>query len=246
MDAVAENDFFERQSGFGGQFGGALVQAAHQFEVEGRLAAGVFEFDALEAVLLRRVEDGLDGLQAGGLAHAGGGFADIAVGAVEVAGVGDVQPDGEGFGLGGLGDGGCSGRLDELLAGQFGVNLLAEGFGDGKFLPAPPGGRVENAGTARGVGAEGEVEAVGEGGGVGAGLGVEGKGGGGGNGREAERPVWAGAVVVYFLAASWGKNQQKCFIGAGAVIVALILLAGKQDRCLRVHRVPLETAVAAG
>ena len=146
------------------------------------LATGVFQFDAPETMLLGRAKDGLDGLQTGGLAHAGRRFAHVTKRAVEVAGVGDVDPGGERFGLAGEGLGGTAVGLDELLLGQFGVDGLATGLGRGESLPAFPGGLVEDAGTARGVGAEDEVEVVGEWLGVGGCFGVR-KGGRGGNGR---------------------------------------------------------------
>ncbi|MBK6324323.1 MAG: hypothetical protein IPF56_00040 [Chloroflexi bacterium] len=77
-----------------------------------------------------------------------------------------MEPDGEGLGLAGKGLGGTAVGLDEHLLGEFGVDGLAAGLRCGEGLPAFPGGLVEDAGAAGGVGTEDEVEAVGEGGGV--------------------------------------------------------------------------------
>ncbi len=69
-----------------------MVQFLDEPEVQRRLAAGILELDRTKAIAHSRPKDRRDGRPPGRLIHGLVGFMDIAIGAAQVAGVGDMHP----------------------------------------------------------------------------------------------------------------------------------------------------------
>ena len=165
-DAVAEEDFLEPDACHLAQLPGALMQGAHEGEVEGGFAPCVFELDRAEAIGPGGAENRVHGFQADFFAHAFLVFAHEAVGAGQVAGVGDVQPGGEDLGTA-VGSGSRRSMvrgLEELesgqLAGVFGVERLGLAIG----LEEVERGPVEDDDAGIPLGIEQERMVLGQGG----------------------------------------------------------------------------------